>query len=246
MALIWGRHPVIEALRAGRAIDRILLAEGVRPVGVIAEILQLSAERGIRVQFLDRRALDRLSSGANHQGVIAEVSEYRYWSLDDLVATAAHASGLPLLLALDSLEDPQNFGTLLRTADAAAVNGVIIPLHRSVGVTPAVAKASAGAVEYLPVARVTNLARSLGDLKQRGYWIVGLEASGTVRYDQFAVDVPLTVVVGAEGRGLSRLVRETCDLLTRLPMQGHVASLNAAVAGSIVIYEVVRRRGLLA
>lgn len=243
MTLIWGRHPVDEALRAGRPIDRVLIAEGVQPTGLVADVVRLSAERGVRIQRVDRRALDRLSGGANHQGVIAEVAEYRYLALDDLVEAAQQAPGLPLLLALDSLEDPQNFGTLLRSADAVGANGIVIPLHRAVGVTAAVEKASAGAVEYLRIARVTNLSRALGDLKQRGYWIVGLDSAATTLYDQFAVDIPLVVVVGAEGRGLGRLVRDTCDLLIRLPMRGHVASLNAAVAGSIVLYDVLRRRG---
>ncbi|HVC32957.1 MAG TPA: RNA methyltransferase, partial [Chloroflexota bacterium] len=171
MALIWGRHPVLEALRAGRPVDRLLVADGVRPTGLVADILRLSAERGSPVQRLDRRALDRLTGGANNQGVVAEVAEYQYHSLDDLLTAAEVSPGLPLLLALDSLEDPQNFGTLLRTADAAGVDGVLIPLHRSVGVTPAVEKASSGAVEYVPIARVTNLARTLEELKRRGYWI---------------------------------------------------------------------------
>ena len=245
MALIWGRHPVLEALRAGRPIDRIYLAQGSRPIGIVGEILRLGDERGVRVQWVDRRALDRMSDGANHQGVVADAASYQYRTLEDLTTRGGPAPGLPFLLALDSLEDPQNFGTLLRSADAAGVDGVVIPLHRSVGVTPAVEKASAGAVEYLAVARVTNLARSLGELKRQGYWIVGLDSKGTVAYDRFAVDVPLVLVVGAEGRGLGRLVAETCDVLVRLPMHGHVESLNAAVAGSIVVYDVLRRRGQL-
>lgn len=246
MALIWGRHPVAEALKAGRPIDRVFLAEGARPIGLIAEILRLCAENGVKLQRLDRRALDRMSGGANNQGVVAEATEYRYQTLDDLLAGARQSPGLPFLLALDSLEDPQNFGTLLRSADATGVDGILIPLHRSVGVTPAVDKASAGAVEFLSIARVTNLARALAELKGQGYWIVGLDSSGTVLYDQFAVDVPLVVVVGAEGRGLGRLVRETCDLLVRLPMRGQIQSLNAAVAGSVVLYDVLRRRNLQA
>ena len=240
---MWGRHPVLEALRAGRTVDRVLIAEGIRPIGPIADVLRLARERGVKVQWVDRRALDRMSAGANHQGVVAEVAEYRYWSIENLFAEAQRAPGLPLFLALDSLEDPQNFGTLLRTADAINASGVVIPLHRSVGVTPAVEKASAGAVEYLRIARVTNLARAIESLKRQGCWIVGLDSRATVRYDQFAVDVPLVLVVGAEGRGLGRLVRETCDVLVSLPMLGHVESLNAAVAGSIVLYDVLRRRG---
>ena len=243
MALIWGRHPVYEALKAGRSVDRILMAEALRPSGLIADVLRLSAERNVQVQRVDRKILDRMSAGANHQGVLAEVAEYQYRSLADLIAAAQGQPGLPWFLALDSLEDPQNFGTLLRTADATGVTGVIIPLHRSVGVTPAVEKASAGAVEYLPIARVTNLARSLQELKRHGYWAVGLDSTGDEIYDRFPVDVPLVLVVGAEGSGIGRLVRENCDVLVRLPMRGNVASLNAAVAGSIVLYDVLRRRG---
>jgi 23S rRNA (guanosine2251-2'-O)-methyltransferase len=184
-----------------------------------------------------------MSDGANHQGVVAEVAEYRYQSLDDLLRRGRAAAGYPLILALDALEDPQNFGTLLRTADAVGATGTLIPLHRAAGVTPAVLKSSAGAAEYLPIARVTNLTRALEELKRQGYWVVGLDAQGRGYYDRFPVDSPLVLVVGAEGKGLGRLVRETCDLLVRLPMVGHVGSLNAAVAGSIVLYDVFRRRG---
>lgn len=243
LRLIWGRHAVYEALRAGRQIERVVVAQGARPVGLLAAILRLAGERGVKVQWLDRRLLDRLSQGANHQGVLAEASAYRYSSLEDLLRQAEASAGLPLLLALDAIEDPQNFGTLLRSAEAVGASGVVIPVHRSVGVTPAVEKSSAGAVEYLAIARVTNLARALADLKTRRYWIAGLDAAGTVPYDEFAVDVPLVIVVGAEARGLGRLVREACDVLVRLPMRGHIESLNAAVAGSIVLYEVLRRRG---
>jgi 23S rRNA (guanosine2251-2'-O)-methyltransferase len=243
MPLIWGRHPVLEALRAGRPIDRLYLAEGARPVGVLGELIALGRERAVPTQSIDRRALDRLSEGANHQGVIAEVASYRYRSLDDLIAAGAAGPGLPLIVALDSLEDPQNFGTLLRTADAVGATGVIIPQHRAVGVTPAVEKASAGAVEYVAIARATNLGKAVASLKEQGYWAVGLDEAATERYDRFRVDVPLVLVVGAEGKGLGRLVREACDVVVRLPQRGHISSLNAAVAGSIVLYEIQRRRG---
>ena len=243
MALIWGRHPVLEALRANRSVDRIYLAEGLRPVGILDEIVRLGSERGVQVQFIDRKGLDRLADGAVHQGVVADVAEYRYHDLDDLASAQTLAGSWPLLVALDALEDPQNFGTLLRTADAVGATGVVIPLHRSVGVTAAVAKASAGAIEFVRVARVTNLARSLGALKGRGYWVVGLDTGGSEQYTGFPIDVPLVLVVGAEGKGLGRLVKETCDTLVRLPMVGHVESLNAGVAGSVVLYDIVRRRG---
>ena len=220
-----------------------MLAEGAKPSGLIAEILQRSGERGIRVQRVDRQALDRLAEGANHQGVVAEVAEYLYRALDDVVELGKQSERLPLVLALDALEDPQNFGTLLRTADAVGATAAIIPFHRSVGVTPSVSKSSAGAVEYLPIARVTNLGKALGELKENGYWIVGLDATGTTLYNEAPVDVPLVLVVGSEERGLGHVVRNSCDLLVKLPMRGHVESLNAAVAGSIVLFDVWRRRG---
>jgi 23S rRNA (guanosine2251-2'-O)-methyltransferase len=243
MPLIWGRHPILEALRAGRPIDRLYLAEGARPVGVLGELIALGRERAVPTQSLDRRALDRLSEGANHQGVIAEVASYQYRSVDDLIAAGRAGPGFPLIIALDSLEDPQNFGTLVRTADAVGATGIIIPQHRAVGVTPAVEKASAGAVAYVPIARATNLGKALASLKEHGYWAIGLDEAATEPYDRFRVDVPLVLVVGAEGKGLGRLVSETCDVVVRLPQRGHVSSLNAAVAGSIVLYEIQRRRG---
>ena len=244
MALIWGRHPITEALRAQRPIEQLSVAEGIRPTGLVADILRMAADRGVRIRYIDRRALDRMSEGANHQGLVAEVPEYHYRTLDDLIERGKKASGQPLILALDTLADPQNFGTLLRTADACGVTGVLIPLHRAVGVTASVEKSSAGAVEHLEIARVTNLARGLNDLKSQKYWVVGLDASGQTLYDSFPVDVPLVLVVGAEERGLGRVVASACDLLVRVPMLGHVESLNAGVAGSIVLYDILRRRTL--
>jgi len=244
LAAIFGRHPVLEALRAGRSIDRLYLAEGAKATGIVDEILRLAQASGVTVTWIDRRALDRLAEGANHQGVLAEAQEFTYATLDDVVQSAARGTAFPLLVALDALEDPQNFGTLLRSADAVGADGILIPLHRAVGVTPAVEKSSAGAVAHLPIARVTNLSRALVTLKESGYWIVGLDHTGPELYDRFPVDSPLVLVVGAEGKGLGRLVRESCDLLVRLPMRGHVESLNAAVAGSIVLYDILRRRSV--
>lgn len=246
MAYIWGRHPVDEALKAQRPIDKVFIASGGKPSGLLGEIIQRAREKGIPVQYVDRRALDRLSDGANHQGVIAETRAFAYDTLDDLIARGRQSPHLPLILALDSLEDPQNFGTLIRSANAVGATGVVIPQHRAVGVTPAVEKSSAGAVAYVPIARVTNLGKAIGSLKANGYWIVGLDHTGPQQYDSFAVDTPLALIVGAEGRGLGRLVREACDLLVRLPMCGQIESLNAAVAGSIVLYDILRRRSSLA
>ncbi|MBP2018387.1 23S rRNA (guanosine2251-2'-O)-methyltransferase [Symbiobacterium terraclitae] len=238
---IEGRNPVLEALRAGRALNRLLVARGARE-GSIRQVVALARERGVVVQEVDRERLDAMAQGRNHQGVIALAAAHRYHDLDDLLARAAASGEDPLLLVLDGIEDPQNLGSLLRTADAAGVHGVIIPERRAVGLTETVAKVSAGAVEYVPVARVTNIARTLDTLKERGYWVVGTHQDGRELYYEARLTGPLAVVIGSEGKGMSRLVREKCDFVVRLPMLGHVTSLNAAVAGAILVYEIRRQR----
>lgn len=240
--MIWGRKPVAEALRAGADVEKVYVGEGVQDSGVIEEILRRARAGRVPVQRLDRRALDRMSAGAVHQGVVAEVGEHRYAEVDDLLSRAAAAGEAPLLLLLDSVQDPQNLGSLIRTAEAIGAHGVVIPRHRSAGVTPAVVKSSAGAVEHLPVAQVTNLGREVERLKAQGIWVIGLSAAGAKPYDEVDYAVPLALVVGAEGAGLSRLVAERCDLLVSLPMRGQVESLNAAVAGSIALYHAWRSR----
>ncbi len=242
MALIWGRNPVVEALRAGKAVERLYLAEGLRPNPVIDEITRRARGLRVQTQYLDRRALDRLADGASHQGVVAEVEEFEYAELDDILRGAQAAGERPLLLLLDALQDPQNLGSLIRTAEAVGVHGIVLPRHRSVGVTAAVAKASAGAVEHLPIARVTNLGQAIEELKSQGGWVLGLDASGKQAYDEADYTAPTAIVVGAEGGGLHRLVAERCDLLVKLPMRGKVASLNASSAGSIVLYHAFRSR----
>src|SRR5437016_2734595 len=235
---LYGRNSVVEALHAvRRRIHRILVAEQTH--GLDHLLAEARAGR-VRVERVDRQHLDRLI-GSHHQGVIAEVEPFRYARLDDIVGSARAES--PMLLVLDSLQDPQNFGTLLRTAQAVGVNGVLIPEHRAVGVTPAVSNASAGAVEHLRVARVTNLARSLGQLKSGGVWVYGLAVDGATAYWDHDLSGPLALVVGSEGSGLGRLVREACDVLVRIPMaDGAIQSLNASVAGSLVLYEAFRQR----
>jgi 23S rRNA (guanosine2251-2'-O)-methyltransferase len=237
--VLYGRNSVFEALRAGRVIRRLLIADGAHGLdNLVAEARRLR----VPYEILDRRELDG-RAGDHHQGVIAEAEPFTYAHPDDLL-TAADARGEPpLLLALDSLQDPQNFGTLLRTAQAVGAHGVLLPEHRAVGVTPAVSNASAGAVEHLRVARVTNLARSLGQLKSRGLWVYGLSGDAENSYWEVDLSGPLALVVGSEGSGLGRLVREACDLLVRIPMaDGAIQSLNASVAGSLVLYEARRRR----
>lgn len=231
-----------EALRAGRSIRRILLATGAKPAGVLAETIEEARSRGIPIEHVDRRRLDIMARTLKHQGIAAEVAEYRYADLSDILSRAGEKGEYPLILVLDSLQDPQNLGSLLRTAEAVGTHGVVIPRHRAVGITPAVVKASAGAVEHLLVAQVTNLVRAIDDLKEAGAWIVGIDMDGRQAFDEIDWNIPLALVVGGEGKGIGRLVKETCDLVVRIPMRGHVSSLNAAVAGSIVLYHAWRKR----
>ncbi len=237
--LIYGRNAVHECLRAGRReIFKLLTFEGAQEKGALAQSLKLAGERRIAVQRVPRAQLDRISQG--HQGMAAEVSGYPYLALDELVTSAQ----VPLVLVLDCVQDPQNLGTLLRTAEAAAVSGVVIAQDRAASITPAVVNASSGATEHLRIARVTNIVRTLEQLKKSGIWVVGLEDKPEAQ-DYATVDLrgPLAVVVGSEGEGIRRLVRETCDFVVKLPMLGAVTSLNVAVAGSIVLYETLRQRG---
>jgi 23S rRNA (guanosine2251-2'-O)-methyltransferase len=205
-------------------------------------ILRLAAQRSLPIKQVNRRQLDALGP-VNHQGIAAQMGAYPYVEVEAILALARQRNEPPLLLLLDCLQDPQNLGTLLRTAEVVGVHGVAIPRHRAAEITPAVSNASAGAVEHLLVAQVTNLVRTMDELKEKGVWIVGLENLTEAQdYHQADLNMPLALVVGSEGRGLSRLVRERCDLWIRLPMRGHIDSLNAAVAGSIALYEVWQQR----
>lgn len=238
---IYGRNPVGEALRAGRPVERVYISATGR--GGLSDIANLARSQGIPVETVAPDFLDRLVPGANHQGIVAVVADFPYAHLDDLWQRARDRGDPPFFLVLDAVQDPQNLGTLLRTAEAVGVHGVILPEHRAAGVTPAVVKASAGAVEHLVVVRVTNLTRTLIELQARGVWVFGVQQDpAAVPYDEVDLTGPLALVVGNEGRGISRLVREQCDRLIYLPMAGHVASLNAAVAGSIVLYTAWRQR----
>jgi 23S rRNA (guanosine2251-2'-O)-methyltransferase len=243
MADIYGRNPVLEALRHNGGLSRILIARGVHETQPIQEIVRLAQQVGVPVEIVERRVLDTRSAGAVHQGVIARAQPFEYATIDDIVR---RAGAEPLLvLALDSVQDPQNLGTLLRTAEAVGVHGVLLPERRAVGVTPVVEKAAAGAARLLAVAQVTNLVRALKDMKAVGAWVAGVEnEASTLSFDKADLTGPLVLVLGSEGKGLGRLVRETCDFLVRLPMRGHISSLNVAVAGSIVLYEVLRQRKL--
>ncbi len=233
---IYGRNPVLETLRARRReVFRLQVAEGVQERGRLTEILDLAAQRKIPLERVPRQRLDKLSD--SHQGLALEVSRYPYTGLDDILEKASQRGEALFVLILDSLQNPQNLGTLIRTAEAVGVQGVLIPAHRAAEITPAVVSASAGASEHMLVAQ-TNLAQAIDALKAAGAWVVGLDEKGEpVGADGHPpLDGPLAVVVGSEGEGLRPLVRSKCDFLLRLPMQGQVELLNAAVAGSVVLY----------
>lgn len=239
---IWGRYPVLEALRSRRKVHRVLVAQGPRDAS-ITSVVDAARRAGVAVETAPRRQLDELARGANHQGVLALAAPRQYADIDDVLRRSADTGEPPLVVVLDAIQDVQNLGSLIRTAEVIGANGVLIPEHRAAGLTPAVDKTSAGAVEYLPVARVTNITRTLDDLKKRGLWVIGLDGDAKTTYDQADLTGPIALVVGNEAKGISRLAREHCDLLVRLPMRGRVGSLNAAVAGSIALYEIWRQRG---
>jgi 23S rRNA (guanosine2251-2'-O)-methyltransferase len=241
--ILYGRNAVRESLRAGRRkAYKLVLAEGVRQTDTIGQIAFLAEQAGVPVTRTERRNLDGIGS-VNHQGVALEVSEYPYGTLDGVLDAAQSRGEVLQLLLLDLLKDPQNMGSLLRTAESVGIHGVVIQRRRAVGVTPAVVHASAGAVEHLPVVQVTNLVNTIQTLKAYDVWVAGLEAVREAKpYHQTDLRGPLALVVGSEGEGLRRLVRERCDFLLSLPMHGQVTSLNAAVAGSIVLYEAWRQR----
>jgi 23S rRNA (guanosine2251-2'-O)-methyltransferase len=238
---LYGRRAILEALRAGRMIEEILVAKGARSRGALNELLALAETKGVPVRGAARAELDRIAR--EHQGVVARAAEYAYVEIEDLLAVARERGEPAFLLLLDSVQDPQNFGTLLRTAEAVGAHGVVIAERRAVGVTPAVVKASAGAINHLKIARVTNLPRTIESLKRANVWIVGIEnVPEAQEFSKLDYTMPLALVLGSEGEGLSRLVREKCDFLARLPMWGKVSSLNVAVAGSIVLYAVRGQR----
>jgi len=235
--ILYGRHAVHEALRAQRRkLYTLNLAAGVKQTGLVEEIVQIARRANCRVQQVDKQQFERALADVNHQGLALEASAYPYATLEEALARAGQRQEPPLLLLLDHLEDPQNVGALLRTAEAMSVHGVILPERRSAAITPAVCNASSGAVEHLQIVQVTNIGRVQEELKRRNVWIVGLddrpEAKELLRSD---LSGALALVVGAEGGGLSRLVREQCDWLVRIPMRGQISSLNAAVAGSVAL-----------
>lgn len=237
---IIGKNPVIEALKANRDMNKILIAEGSQR-GQMQQIIELAKESKVMVQFVPKKKIDQITDQI-HQGVLAYVAAYQYAELDDLFTAAEKKNEAPFFLLLDEIEDPHNLGSIMRTADAVGAHGIIIPKRRAVGLTATVAKSSTGAIEYIPVVRVTNMARTIDELKERGVWIAGTDAKESEDYRQFDGTLPLGLVIGSEGKGMGRLIREKCDFLIRLPMVGHVTSLNASVAAALLMYEVHRKR----
>ena len=238
--LIIGRNAVSEALRSGRAIDTLLVSKGERN-GSIGQIIAKCRELGVVIKEVDRKKLDFTCGGAAHQGVAAYVASHEYASIDDIFALAQERDEKPFIIICDELEDPHNLGAILRTAEATGAHGVIIPKRRNASLSYVVGKASAGAVEYVPVARVANIAQTIDELKERGIWFYAADMDGE---NWCSVDYAggVGLVIGSEGRGISRLVKEKCDFTVSMPMKGKINSLNASVAASVLMYEVARQR----
>ncbi len=239
MDILYGKNPVLEALRAGRGVRKLVIASGVRGEPRLREILSLASVRGILIEETSRSHLDDIAHSEHHQGIAGYFHTRPPVSLDTLLDQSITPQ---LLLALDGIQDPHNLGALTRTADAVGADGIIIPKHRSVSVTPAAAKAAAGATEHVPITVVPNMVHALQRLAAAGIWRIGLAEDGTQRYDTFDYTVPIVIVVGAEGDGMHPLTRRHCDVVVSIPMAGKVSSLNATVAGSILLYEVARQR----
>ncbi len=238
--IVEGRNEVIEALRSQRTIDKLYMLDKAKD-GASQTIRREAKKAGLRIDFVDKKRLDLMSPTGNHQGVIAKIAAYRYAEVSDILYAAEKKGEDPFIFLLDNIEDPHNLGAIIRTANAAGAHGVIIPKDRAVGLTAAVARTSAGAVNYTPVAKVTNLSRTIDELKEKGLWFACADMDGEVMYKQ-DLSGPIGIVIGAEGSGVSRLVKSKCDFIVSIPVMGQIDSLNASVAAGVLAYEVVRRR----
>ena len=239
-SVIEGRNAVIEAFRAGKAIDKLFILDGAQD-GPIQTIKREAKKRDTMIKFVTRERLDQLSQTGKHQGVIAYAAAYTYAEVEDILAAARSKKEAPFVFLLDNIEDPHNLGAIIRTANLAGAHGVIIPKNRAAGLTAAVARASAGALNYTPVARVTNLVQTMEALKKDGLWFVCADMDGTTMY-QLDLTGPIGLVIGNEGDGVGRLIREKCDFVASIPMKGDIDSLNASVAAGVLAYEIVRQR----
>lgn len=238
--MIEGRNAVIEAFRAGKTIDKLFVLDGCQD-SPIKTILRQAKKTDTIVNFVDKERLDRLSNTGHHQGVVAQAAAYEYAEVDDILKLAKEKGEAPFVLILDEIEDPHNLGAIIRTANLAGAHGVIIPKRRAVGLTAAVAKTSAGAINYTPVAKVTNISKTIEDLKEKGMWFVCADMGGETMYN-LDLTGSIGLVIGNEGSGVSRLVREKCDYIASIPMKGDIDSLNASVAAGVLAYEIVRQR----
>ncbi len=239
-SVIEGRNAVIEAYRSGKPIDKLFVLENCQD-GPIMTIKREAKKHGTLVKYVTRERLDQMSETGRHQGVIAYAAAYEYAEVEDILAAPRRKGEDPFLILLDGIEDPHNLGAIVRTANLAGAHGVILPKNRAAGLTAAVAKASAGALNYTPVARVTNLAQTIEDLKKEGLWFVCADMDGTLMYD-LNLKGPIGLVIGGEGEGVGRLVREKCDMTAAIPMKGDIDSLNASVAAGVLAYEILRQR----
>ncbi len=238
--MVAGRNAVMEALKGSRSVNKLMIANG-STEGSIKEIIAVAKDKGVNIQYWDRSKLDSIARGIRHQGVLAQVAPVQYAELEDILQVAKDRNEPPFIVLLDELEDPHNLGAILRTADAAGVHGVLIPKHRSCPLSATVAKTSAGAVEHVPVARVGNLVQTIKKLKQECLWVAAADMDGKDYYDTDLTG-PLLLIIGSEGQGVGRLVKEQCDFVVRIPMVGKINSLNASVAGSILMYEAMKQR----
>ena len=238
--ILLGRNAVTEALKAKRSINKLLVQDGIKG-GSVSEIIALAKENSVVIEFAKTERLDKLAEGLRHQGFIAQVAPISFHTLEEVLEIAKAKDEAPLLLLLDELQDPQNVGALIRTADAAGVHGVLLPKRRSCPLNAIVAKISAGAVEYVPVVQIGNIAQTIEELKKEGFWVAGADMDGQDYY-KANLTGPMVLVIGAEGKGLGRIVKEKCDFIVSLPMQGAISSLNASAAGAVLLYEIVRQR----
>lgn len=239
---IEGKNSILEALKTNHPIDKILISKDIGRHSTIAEILHLSKQKGVPLIYLEKSKLDNISQTKSHQGIIAYVPEKEYVEVEDILSLAKKKNEQPFIIILDSMEDPHNLGAILRSAEATGAHGIIIPKRRSVGLTPTVAKTSAGAIEYMSVAKVANLSNAISKLKKQNIWVIGIESKGKTSYIKFDFKMPIAIVIGSEGKGISRLVKENCDELLSIPMKGKITSLNASVAAAVVMYEVLKQR----
>ena len=239
-SIIIGRNAVLEAFRAGKTVDRLFVQSGLDD-GPVKSILREAKKAGVAVDFVNGEKLDRIAAGGRHQGVAAYLAAYEYADMEDIFAKAREKGEDPFVFLLDGIEDPHNLGAIIRTANLAGAHGVIIPKRRAVGLTATVAKASAGAINYTPVVKVTNITAAIKELKERGLWFACADMDGTPLYD-LNLKGPIGLVIGNEGEGVSRLVREACDFVVSIPMKGDIDSLNASVAAGVLAFEVVRQR----